>query len=248
MSLPDSYTRKARLLPALLVVLPLGLATVAWFPDGITGWGTLWGLIVLSGGMVFISQIGRDFGKNKEMQLFKVWGGKPTTRMLRHRDTVNRKTLERRHSRLQELTPDFKIPTLEEERANPKRADELYDACITYLRERTRDRKTFHLIFEENCNYGFRRNLWGMKPLGITMAVVGTLVVMIDIFVNGFSTPPVAIISGTINLLFVTGWCLWITPKWVRIAGDAYAERLLEASEELCKKNDASGVKEQVTT
>lgn len=231
--IPDTYTRRARLQPALLVALPLGLAVLAWFPDGMIGWATAWGLIVWSGGTALIAQIGRDWGKSKEVQLYNSWGGKPTTRMLRHRDAPNKITLERRHNKLQALLPELKIPSPEEEQADPARADEIYDAGTTFLRENTRDQKKFNLVFEENCNYGFRRNLWGMKLLGITTAIIGIAAVIIHIFVNGTSTPPLAMISGSINLLLLLGWWLWITPDWVKTAGEAYAERLLEASMEL---------------
>lgn len=233
--IPDTYTCRARLFPALLVALPLSLATLAWFPSGPTGWETLWGLIVWSGGTALIAQIGRDWGKNKEAKLFKLWGGKPTTRLLRHRDAPNKITLKRRHSTLQRLLPALKFPTLDEEQAAPKRADEVYDAVVTFLREKTRDREKFHLIFEENCNYGFRRNLWGMKSLGITTAVIGVLAVVIDIFVNGVLIPPLAVMSGSVSLLFLLGWGLLITPKWVKTTGEAYAERLLESSEALAE-------------
>ena len=81
----DTYTRRARLYPALLVALPLGLATLAWFPEGLAGWGTLWGLVTWSGATALLAQVGRDKGRVKEPGLFEQWGGKPTTRMLRHR-------------------------------------------------------------------------------------------------------------------------------------------------------------------
>lgn len=243
--IPDTYTRRGRLYPALLIALPLGLATLVWFPDGVTGWATFWGLIVWSGGTALIAQIGRDWGRNKQAQLFRLWGGKPTTRMLRHRDAPNKVTLERRHNKLQQLLPELNMPTLEEEQSEPERADEIYDAGITFLREQTRDKEKFHLVFEENCNYGFRRNLWGMKTLGIISAAVGTLAVIVHLWVNGISTPPLAVIIGAVNSLFLLGWWLWITPDWVRTAGEAYAERLLEASEELSKKDNSSNSEEE---
>ena len=57
--MPDQYTIRARVLPALLVALPLGLATLAWFPDGLSGWSALWGLAVWSGATVLLGQLGK---------------------------------------------------------------------------------------------------------------------------------------------------------------------------------------------
>ncbi len=96
----DQYTVRARLLPALLVALPAGVATLAWFPDGILGWGPVWGLVAWSGGTLLLAQLGRDAGKRKEPRLFELWGGKPTTRMLRHAGGANLVTLRRRHGKL----------------------------------------------------------------------------------------------------------------------------------------------------
>ena len=70
------------------------------------------------------------------------------------------------HKKLSELLNGTAIPTPQDEKRDPERADQVYDACVSCLIERTRDKTRFRLLFEENCNYGFRRNLWGMKPLG----------------------------------------------------------------------------------
>src|SRR5260370_32495110 len=102
--LADAYTVRARLLPALIAALPLGIATLAWFPTGILGWGAVWALIVWSGGTVLLAEVGRDAGERKETGLFASWGGKPTPRLLRHHGAANRPLLARRHARLAALT------------------------------------------------------------------------------------------------------------------------------------------------
>src|SRR5690348_9817710 len=80
----DTYTRRARFEPALVVILPLGLAAIAWFPDGIPGWKILSALIITFGGAALMSQLARDLGKRKEPALWKSWGGPPTSQLLRH--------------------------------------------------------------------------------------------------------------------------------------------------------------------
>ncbi|MBI4445359.1 MAG: hypothetical protein HY645_05555 [Acidobacteria bacterium] len=232
----DRYTFRARLQPALLVALPLGLTTMAWFPAGVAGWDVLWGLIVWSGGTALLAQIGRDGGKKKEPRLFEQWGGKPSTRLLRNRDAPNKISLARYHQKLGHLLSDLKIPTPEKEDRDPQGADEVYEACVAFLLEKTRDRKQFPLVFEENCNYGFRRNLWGMKPLGIAMAISGTAAILGLLILNHFknaSIAPTVVIAGLGNLLLLLGWLFWFTPPWVRMAADAYAARLLAACEKL---------------
>jgi len=59
------------------------------------------------------------------------------------------------------LIPAHPMPMIDDERSEPESADHVYDSSTAFLLEKTRDKKAFPLIFEENCNYGFRRNLWG---------------------------------------------------------------------------------------
>lgn len=236
-SLFDAYSLKARLKPALLVIVPAGVTVIALSPGLLSSWGILSGLIVWCGGTLLLSQMGRDMGKTKEPLLFSLWGGKPSTRLLRHRDTQNKTTLQRRHDKLKKLMPGIKMPTVQEESADPNSADGVYDSCIDYLRTMTRDVKKFPLVFEENCNYGFRRNLWGMKPIGIGLSTAGVIVsstlIIVEYVVRGNEISSLVILSTAINLLFLLGWLFWFTPVWVKIPADAYAERLLEACENL---------------
>lgn len=124
-----------------------------------------------------------------------------------------------------------------EEIASPDQADETYEACTTFLRNKTRVGEKFNLIFEENCNYGFRRNLWGMKPLGIILSILGMLaagiVAAMSFFVWKTAIPLSAIACGVGTFILLILWLFLFTPNWVKIPADVYAERLLDACENL---------------
>jgi hypothetical protein len=232
----DSYTLKARTAPAFLVAVPIGALVVLFYPEGLPGWAALWGLISWCGGGVLISQLGRDQGKKKESDLFKRWGGKPTTKMLRYRYAVNKALHGRRLRKLQELLPDLKIPTEQQENLDPANADDVYDSCAVFLREKTRNKDVFPLVFEENCNYGFRRNLWGMRPLGLTLAAVGACVVatvVAFIVIHGGQVSPRLALTVFANWILLFLWAFIFTSKWVRVAADAYAERLISSCDNL---------------
>ncbi len=232
----NPYVRRARLQPALIVVLPLALATLAWFPAGIAGWGIVWSVVVACGGTALLAQVARDAGKRKEKDLYAIWGGMPSVRFLRHCNAKNPVTLGRYHAKLAKLIKGQKMPSQEEEQESPEAADAVYDTCTKYLLEATRDRKKFDLLFDENCNYGFRRNLWGMKAYGITFAAVGlilTLTLPAIRLVKHSPITPIAIICGAINIVLLYTWISWIRPEWVRIPAEAYGERLLAACEVL---------------
>jgi hypothetical protein len=86
--------------------------------------------------------------------------------------------------------------------------------------------------FAENCNYGFRRNLWALKPLGLSIGAL-SIMASISAILFGQGQMDVAVSAGLLNFLVLFAWSRLIDGDWVRIAGDAYAERLLEACEAL---------------
>ncbi len=233
----DAYTFRARLQPALVAALPIALAVVAFYPDGITVWTPIWALFSGAGGAFLLAEVGRQGGKKKEAKLWESWGGAPTTQHLRHRDAQNRLTLARLHEKLHQLRPDLKFPSPEEETANPGAADRVYEAAAQYLRDSTRDRTKHHLVFEALCEYGFRRNLWGLKPVGLLLSLVALLATAGAswLYVQGSAAPPAAplLAATTLSAAFVPLWIFRVNPDWVRSTATAYAERLLGSVESL---------------
>ncbi|MCR9095669.1 MAG: hypothetical protein NXI30_15720 [bacterium] len=233
----DRYTRRARLAPALLVPLPVAFAFVAVLPDTWAAAGTFWGLLLYAGGSYFLTQIGRASGKSKQEFLFDAWGGAPTTRDLRHRNASNPTLLLRRHMQLVRLLPDLSFPSAAEEEANPEAADHTYETATTFLRTSTGDHEKFPLVFEENCSYGFRRNLWGLKPWGLSCCLLALAVIGLRYGLFSDSVNELMSILAAPALLLSIGFLLvWvgvITPDWVKSSADAYSERLLESIERL---------------
>ncbi len=251
----DDYNRKARLAPALLVSLPIALTVIAFFPDNVWSWGGVVSLLAWFGILKLLAQLSRNMGKAKEEDLYTAWKGKPTTYLLRHRTTRNKVNLARQHRKLYELTGQ-PVPNESEELANPDLADQIYDTCAQFLISKTRDHSKFFLVYEENCNYGFRRNLLGMKSLGILTSFIGIVFIgaqcisKIGLF-NIFETwetgsltqagtnlqfsncPPLSITCLLVNLFLLITWLLWINSGWVKIVADAYAVKLLESCENL---------------
>jgi hypothetical protein len=233
----DEYTRNARLKPAFLVALPLALtvAVLGFKQSAIEG--TLFGLASSFGFTFLLSQLVRDRGKARESWLFERWGGKPTTAILRHIDTrLNVHTRVRYYVRLSSMLPEITLPSAEQEKANPTVADAAYTSCGDYLLSKTRDKERFQLLFQENVNYGFRRNLWAMKPVGIAISILSlvALALVTRIEARADAVPGFANLTAiAIVALLLTWWIIRITPTWVKIVADAYAIRLLASIDEL---------------
>jgi len=233
----DEYTRNARLKPAFLIALPIALTVAVLGLKQSATEGTLIGLASSLGFTFLLSQLVRDRGKSREPWLFMKWNGKPTTAMLRHNDPrLNVNTRARYHKRLCSMLPEISLPTAEQEKANPVDADAVYASCGDYLLSKTRDKERFQLLFQENVNYGFRRNLWAMKPVGITISILSlaALALVTQIEARADAVPWFANLTAiAIVALLLAWWVVRITPSWVKIVGDAYAQRLLASIDEL---------------
>jgi hypothetical protein len=173
---------------------------------------------------------GRTFGRRQQEELFRLWGGAPTTTLLRFRDADAPEKVEWLHREVEGATGK-RLPTREEEIHDPARADALYDATVARLREMRRDKRRYPLIFAENCSYGFRRNVFGLRKVGIGIAVAVTLAsaALLLLSFSGRMTITVLglVLALAVALAALALWTGLVTPKWVWEAAEAYAERLL---------------------
>jgi hypothetical protein len=221
------------------------LLILVWFPALWTLWGTLVTVATSCGAILLLSQIARDRGKQREPELYAAWGGKPSVAMLRNRDQrIDENSKARYRSFLNRQLPDLIFPTGDEEQADPQRADGIYESVTAWLLTQTRDTKVFSLLFRENISYGFRRNLWGLKPVGLGIALLSacasTLVIIYQ-YVGQHSSPPaeIVILTGLVWLLVVV-WAVRVTPAWVRVPADAYGRQLLAACDTLASSKGTS--------
>lgn len=238
----DPYSRKARFQPVVLSLLPIVVAFVLLAPEYQLAWTDLGWLLVGCGGPTFLAQLGRGRGKALEPTLYRAWGGKPSVAMLRHRDTkLSVSTKARYRDFLERTVPGLELATPDNERRCPEQADDGYDGATSWLLSQTTDREKFALLFEENINYGFRRNVWGLKPWALVSGLVSIGMVL------GFTSDAWSGgIVGTLSALDIFGWLTMVTAAahmmvfafvvrrdWVRVAADAYAQQLLASCDTL---------------
>lgn len=238
----DHYSFRARLQPALLTLLPVALGIIAWTGTGVKWQSALWTIFGTAGGTYFLAILARNFGKMIEPGLWQSWGGTPTTQLLRHSGPANPVMRERWHKFLAKLVGQA-FPTAQEEAANPTAADDIYNASVKLLINKTRDTKKFHLVYKENVQYGFCRNLYAMRATGIVVASMGLVVsILAGIWFIHSGNNQVApwVCAGAI-LLLLLWWIFTIRSDWVKVPAFAYAERLLESTENLLrvKKSDS---------
>lgn len=244
----DTYGRQARLYPGLLTLFPPLLTIIAWFPALVTSSiGATLLTIASSCGLLYgLAVVSRTQGKKAETRLLREWGHWPTTIWLRHgSEHLQPQTLARYHRFLMANVPGLVLPTREEEARDPSNADLAYASGVKWLQERCRG-KEFPLVEKENAEYGFRRNLRGMRPIGLTAclaAIVLSIVVTLDghedlaSALTGLSPvrswnaiagiSPTILAASVFDVFAIIGWLAIATDQWVHEAGDQYARALL---------------------
>jgi hypothetical protein len=175
-------------------------------------------------------------------------------------------TLDRYHRFLTANVPGLSLPTSEEEKQDQRNSDSAYASGVKWLQERCR-RKEFPLVEKENAEYGFRRNLRGMRPIGLMAAFIATamsVLAVIDahhelgLILKGSSLeqiwhviaglPPTVIAAMTVDVLAIIGWLTIVRDQWVRDAGDQYARALLAGCDMLSISNATPGNKSSRAT
>lgn len=226
----DQYQRTAQLYPAILAVSPLLAVAIVWAPKALGVVGSVGSVGVIAALSIFLIQIGRQLGRAVEAR----WAlGPPVTiAALRHGGSLlSPATLARYHAALRQH--GIAVPSSEEQANDPVGADSAYADLVVWLRDQTRDQKRYSLIHVENRNYGFRRNLLGLKSIGVVIcgtAVALDLWLILTAHAKGDLQIAAWILLGVLTA-GLGSWGLVVTREFVLDASRAYAVRLLAASD-----------------
>jgi hypothetical protein len=181
----DHYVINARLKPAFFVVLPFAITTLAWCPEAQQIGGAILAFLITFGVIAFLSNLVSNLGNQLQDKLFGIWGGAPTTALLRHSDNIlDAYTKQRYHKWLESKLPGLMMPSPESEAANPISADNIYASAANFLREYTRNKTKYLMVYSDNVAYGFARNLLVMRPIGIGVALLSIFLNLIFLYVN----------------------------------------------------------------
>jgi hypothetical protein len=228
----NRYNRKARFMPAVLVVLPVVIYAILALPALVTIWSKV--AVIATFCLPFVvSQVVRDRGLRIQPVLFEKWGGRPSEVLLRWSSGEAQTAVARRH-RLVRKHLDIELPDKAAEIADPSEANAVYAMATDALRERTRDQKKFPLVFEENIAYGFRRNAYACR---VPAWVVCGLAVAATLALARWSVVPLGwkqqIGLIVFDVLAAIGWWRWSTGDAVHRAADKYARQLFVSLETL---------------
>ncbi len=235
----NRYNLTARVFPMLLFYLPVLSLAILFSVEIEKKIHVLTSFGLIAALSYFNAQLGRKGGKEREANLWVSWGGPPTTQLLRWADQrLDVNTKKRYHFKLQALCPVQPFPTAAVEAGDRDGADAAYAGWIRFLISQTRDTKKFDLLFSENINYGFWRNLWGLKRAALMIILLlAAGVYLYFSFINQGLNPlnfdRLFFIAEGILVFIALLWAFIVTENSIKIPAFAYAERLLEATNSL---------------
>ncbi len=224
----DPYDRRARLYPALICLFPIMLGIAISFQKVFSALSGLVALAAAVGLLQLLSHLARDRGKSLESTLFEKWGGIPSVAIFRHRDTRIPAPAKLKYHTIMSNVSKINSPLKEEEAKHPTKADEIYMSWSDYLRGKTRDTNKYGLLFKENINYGFRRNMLGLKWFCVFSSLAGIGLIYAPALSNHDITP--TMISGiTFCVIYILVFIFVVKSSWVKVVADAYGKQLVEA-------------------
>ncbi|MEV0555209.1 hypothetical protein AB0I27_17350 [Streptomyces sp. NPDC050597] len=242
----DEYERRARLVPGLLAILPFIVLFAVLGLRQISAISYVFGALALAGvGPVLIAGVVRNFGKAAERRLWNGWGGPPTTRWLRLDPPSDNEVQHNMWRKAVEAVSGVPLPSLRAERRNVTKADSVIETAVKRVRRKA-DKEKFNLLFIENRNYGYERNIYGLRwaARGVSLASAFVMIVYIAWLAPLMNRPQVsaANLAGlALCLICFFGWFVLPSEERVKEAADRYANELLHAAVTLQEELEAPG-------
>jgi hypothetical protein len=236
----DPYDMKARIFPGLLLLVPVIVFMALVLGPKNPLIVTLSSILATCGGPYLLASFVRTWGQRAQDRLNNKWGGQPSTIMLRHRDSRMTNLTKLQYHQLIEQKLSIKMPTAAEEAADSYGADGAYTSAANALRPLTGDVKKFPFVFKELVAYGFNRNSYGSRWVGVLICLATITATVLHagflILVNPYINinaqsrmEPVHLIILVIAVAFLGMWLFHFTAKTVEQAGYSYAHRLWES-------------------
>ena len=211
----DIYDRIARLAPALLVILPVivtldVLVSIFHIRTPVTVYMSL--LFAVS---IPLTQWVRNSGRKVQRKLWTDWGGSPLAIALANPcDSSSKILCSRAIRRLCSLYPDM-IPI----------DDSVFDYEIVGTLAAAYARTTgSRIVAPENASYGFARNAYGIRIIGIIIAA--TCLIVLSLFTI-YSWDTASWIAIMVVAFTFGWWMISVREKAVKRAGDRYANAVI---------------------
>jgi len=220
----DEYELKARVAPGLIVALPV-LVDAVYAAPILASWPIFAAGSICSLALIYaLGHLARARGEAIEPELWNRWGGPPSTRFLRHRDSSFARDLKAAVRKAVTRKFSLTLLTSDEETSEPGRADKAIVDAFRQVRQYLRQRDPSGLWYKHGVEYGFSRNLLGCRVLWVIVALAATFFAGVHgLRTNaGFLNPATTITSLAVVCAWYIGWA--VLPEATKRIADGYAE------------------------
>jgi hypothetical protein len=136
------------------------------------------------------------------------------------------------HDRVSRFT-GIRLPDRAEEEGESAAALRVYTRAVARLRELTRDHAVYPRVWDELKNYGFARNSYGLKPIGLVVSVLSLAVTLILISTGALTDLQLdqwkVLVVGFVDLVVLVFWAFGVNLKLMARESARYATALLDA-------------------
>lgn len=241
----DAYSVRARFIPAILAVAPALAALfllVPWKELDLYVAVTTVAMLAL---LYALSDWARKQGQALEPGLYSEIGGKPSVTMMHRSDNTIDQASKDRYRAFLAAKIEKPEPSANDEQQNPGAANAFYELAGTWLRTHTRDTKKFPILFNENCAYGFRRNLLGVKWTALALNAIVVAICAAVLVYHGTLDIGSADAKRVLVVLIVAAahalyFLLAVNRKSVIAAARTYARELILSCETLITPQKAA--------
>jgi hypothetical protein len=239
----DPYEIRARIIPTLVVLAPIGVIPLAFGMSLSSDWlGSAIAGLAAASLLYLASLVVRFFGKKTEAELWRTWGGPPSMLLLRSGDRTfpdSTKTRIRSCVRrefgieldgLEEINPDW-----------PQRVGEAF----RLVRQRIRQHDPNGLWYLHSAEYGALRNFYGVANFMAALASLSAVLclvalqrryhggaIQVSLFVLSLVLIPLPLVARS-----------WLLPPMLRAAAFQYAESAWLCFLHCCTEGGAEGGK-----
>jgi hypothetical protein len=173
----DYYELRARLIPAVILLLPVFVVTAgAAGTDILAPSSAVLSGVFLLAVVYVVGQVVGVLGRRMQDSLFARWGGPPAVLFMRR---GNRKLGMTQRCMLEQATEKVlgrRLPTSEQERTDPQSADNRIDSVFNDVRAYLHGNNVPGPWRAHLAEYGMARNVLGSAWLGATLGLVSALV------------------------------------------------------------------------
>lgn len=213
MDLPrETYSLRVRFGPAVFALLPLAVTSAIIIEQTLSS--VLLSLPVLLAVVGILSGEVRDRGKKAELSLFPL--GLPTSLGL-----------------VDSAGDSAKFRAMVAALSGESRLDdpERRDRATAIVRQRLNADPANRQLLRESEEYAFRRNTYALKRPGTLLSGLACIVSVVWWFYAPTEIHPHIATAFTVSAATLVFWLLRVSPEWVQVAADRYADQFYLSAE-----------------